>query len=86
MVKYHNVLNRVKLNYVLTQRTIQSSGLLKVLYTSPPGRPNAISTSPPGRPNAISTSLGTIQSPCEKISFRFPPLSVARYLFIQLSD
>ena len=40
-------LNRYTINSIFIQRSIQSLGLLKVLYTSPSGRPY---TSPPGRP------------------------------------
>ena len=52
-----------------------------------PGRSSyiALYTSPPGRPvhsNAISTSQGSIQ----QLLFRYPPLYIARYSFIQLSE
>ena len=43
----------------------------------------------PWQTNAISTFLGSIQPHCNycaKTSFRYPPLSVARYSFIQLSE
>ena len=63
--------------------SIQSVGLLKALYISPPDKPI--------HSDIKSTTLGSIQSCCilyEDYSFTFPPLSIARCSFtsIQLSE
>ena len=56
--------------------TVQS-----VFYVTPPGRPAYSNTNP--------TSLGSIQTRCilrEDYSLKIPPLSIARYSFIQPSE
>ena len=58
---------------LLIQRSIQSVGTLKVLYTSTPGRP--IYTSTPGRPIYTSTPGRPIHSDTNSKCFTLQPLA-----------
>ena len=80
MAKKNYVLRLLK-KYVLIQRSIQSSGLLKALHTSPPGRGSF-------QPHLDFSGKhsATLQLLREDYSFRYPLLSVAGYSFIQLRE
>ena len=69
-----------KTKVVLTQRIIQSLGLLRAPYTSPPGCSFQRQLDFSGKQSV------TLQLLREDYSFTYPPLSIAKYSFIQQSE
>ena len=67
---------------VLTWRSIKSSGLLKVLYTLLPWQTSSIEH----HLNCSGNQSAILQLMCKGCSYKYPPLSIARYSFMQLSE